>query len=310
MSRPAARFARFTSSSIARSAASSTAELGDTMLAALADLVDAGLSLAPGEPARLVRVRAAPADGLAGDELEVGFRPVEAGGHPLDELVGFRRPVGLGGHRGRRHRAGHLARRRRSVPGAERAPRRPHGSVGQLLAAHQRSRPPPVRRRARARHLVVGDVAPHRARRRRAPPLARPAHRAAAGRHGRRSGRRSGSTPSSSPPLAAHRAAGGDARSPPSSRRTRPSGPSTSTPRPSMSSASSPRVPVWPPGADWPRLRRACAAGSWSSPELDAAIGRRGSTMAPSLAGCSAAGPTSSTCTSPSAGCWHRQRCP
>lgn len=66
--------------------------LGPDTLVTLADVVDRGLALGPGDPARLVRVRAAPAPGLDDDELELGFRTLEGDDHPLDVLLGFRAP--------------------------------------------------------------------------------------------------------------------------------------------------------------------------------------------------------------------------
>ena len=270
MSRPAARFARFTSSSIARSAASSTAELGDTMLAALADLVDAGLSLAPGEPARLVRVRAAPADGLAGDELEVGFRPVEAGGHPLDELVGFRAPsdwaaigvaatgraTSLDGGDPFPVRSVHLVARTgawascwRPISDPDRLPF--DGGLERGTSSSATS--PPTGRVDDALRRSLGlPTAP--------PPgdtgvlwtaqwldaLLVAAARGSSGRRRRR-------------PLAALVAAHPAVRA-------FDLDPATIDVERLIAEGA--RLATW---RDWPRLRRACAAGSWSSPELDAA---------------------------------------
>jgi hypothetical protein len=62
--------------------------VGELELRSLVDAIGAALDLGPGDPARLVRVRAA-----AGDpELELGFCPLEPGAHPLEALVGFVAP--------------------------------------------------------------------------------------------------------------------------------------------------------------------------------------------------------------------------
>ena len=62
--------------------------VGERELRSLVDAIASAIDLHPGDPARMLRVRATPEE----PELELGFRELEPGAHPLEDLVGFDAP--------------------------------------------------------------------------------------------------------------------------------------------------------------------------------------------------------------------------